>query len=87
MRAKTLLAILMTTISGVAAIDKISRQSLTCISYAVTNNTWTESNLRRRRVVYETTKNLAQYDQVMYSLGWMWSNEKEGKQITVPLWP
>jgi hypothetical protein len=87
MRAKTLLAILTTAISGVTAIDKISRQSSTCISYAVTNNTWPESNLRRRRVVYETTKDLVQYDQVMYSIGWMWSNEKEGKQVTVLLWP
>lgn len=85
MRINTLLTILTTAISGTTAIDRIGREAETCISYAATNNSWMESNLQRRRVVYDTTKNLAQYDQVMYSLGWMWSNEKEGKHVMVPL--
>jgi hypothetical protein len=84
MRTSTLLSIFTAAISGVTAIDKISRQASTCISYAVTNNTWTEDNLRRRRVVYDTTKNLVQYDHVMYSVGWMWSNEKEGTHAVIP---
>jgi hypothetical protein len=85
MRVNSLMIVVTTAISGVTAIDKIGRQATTCISYAVTNNSWTEDNLRRRRVVYDTTKNLVQYDQVMYSIGWMWSNEKERKSITVSL--
>jgi hypothetical protein len=87
MRFNSLLATLAIAISGVTAIDKIGRSASTCISYAVTNNTWTENNLRRRRVVYDTTKNLVQYDHVMYSIGWMWSNEKESKPVTIPLPP
>ncbi|KAF1830022.1 hypothetical protein BDW02DRAFT_573453 [Decorospora gaudefroyi] len=71
------LAVLTAIISGAAAIDSITRGSRYCATYAVTTSNWTENNLRRRRVVYDTTKYLVSYDPIMYSLGWMWSNEKD----------
>ncbi|KAI4951308.1 hypothetical protein J4E91_004017 [Alternaria rosae] len=77
MRKASLIAILATTITSVTAIDKIGRSSSSCFAYAVTDEAWTENNMRRRRVVYDTTKSILHYDQTMYSIGWMWSNEKE----------
>jgi hypothetical protein len=78
MRATSIITILTTAITGVTAIDRIARSTKTCFVYAVTDEVWTENNMRRRRVVYDTTKNVAHYDQTLYSIGWMWSNEKEG---------
>jgi hypothetical protein len=78
MRKVSLLTILTAAITGVTAIDKIARKADRCISYAVTDEVWIANNMRRRRVVYDTTKLVPHYDQTMYSIGWMWSNEKEG---------
>lgn len=74
----SLVTILATAITSVTAIDKIGHSTKDCFVYAVTDEAWTENNMRRRRVVYDTTKNVQHYDQTMYSIGWMWSNEKEG---------
>jgi hypothetical protein len=82
MRKASLVVILTTAISGVTAIDKIARKAERCIAYAVTDGSWTENNLRRRRVVYDTTAHVAHYDQTLYSIGWMWSNEKKGTYRT-----
>ncbi|KAG9196520.1 hypothetical protein G6011_01641 [Alternaria panax] len=77
MRKASLIVILTTVISGVTAIDKIARKAERCITYAVTDKSWAENNLTRRRVIYDTTGNVAHYDQTLYSIGWMWSNEKK----------
>jgi hypothetical protein len=82
MRKTSLITVLATALTSVTAIDKIGRSSKDCFVYAVTDEAWTENNLRRRRVVYDTTKNVQHYDQTMYSIGWMWSNEKEGMYIS-----
>lgn len=71
----------LTALSSVAAIDTIARSSKNCIVYAVMDKVLPEQDdqhMVRRRVVYDTTKNMMQYDQVLYSIGWMWSNEKAG---------
>ncbi|CAN9363518.1 unnamed protein product [Alternaria alternata] len=78
MRKTNLIAILAAAISGVTAIDKIAHKAEKCISYAVTDSSWAENDLRRRRVVYDTTGLIPHYDQTLYSIGWMWSNEKKG---------
>ncbi|KAH8633927.1 hypothetical protein CUC08_Gglean006541 [Alternaria sp. MG1] len=82
MRKTNLIAILAAAISGVTAIDKIAHKAEKCISYAVTDSSWAENDLRRRRVVYDTTGLIPHYDQTLYSIGWMWSNEKKGAYCT-----
>ncbi|KAF1945496.1 hypothetical protein EJ02DRAFT_419484 [Clathrospora elynae] len=75
----TTLPILITLLTATtSAIDTIARRASTCISYAITNSSWTtENNLTRRRVVYDTTKGIVAYDHEVYSLGWRWGNEKD----------
>ena len=71
MRKTNLIAILAAAISGVTAIDKIAHKAEKCISYAVTDSSWAENDLRRRRVVYDTTGLIPHYDQTLYSIGWI----------------
>ncbi|KAB2101107.1 hypothetical protein AG0111_0g10866 [Alternaria gaisen] len=77
MHKTNLIAILAAAVNGVTAIDKIAHKAEKCISYAVTDSSWAENDLRRRRVVYDTTGLIPHYDQTLYSIGWMWSNEKK----------
>ena len=81
-RPYTLTALLcLTALTSVTAIDTIARSAKNCVIYAVMDKVLPEQDdqhVVRRRVVYDTTKNMMQYDQVLYSLGWMWSNEKDG---------
>jgi len=78
MRTIRLFTILTATLSGVTAVDKIARSANGCIVYAVTTESWLKEGMTRRRVVYDTTKYVVHYDQTLYSIGWMWSNEVKG---------